>query len=111
VKAAAAAVDPKLVARRQRAAERQRAARATARQAKAGSSNGSGASGGNSAKVAATAQALWRQAEALAPKTPWRAIAREFGTNEAQALDAYRTRSLQPGMTASAIERFLELPA
>jgi hypothetical protein len=58
-----------------------------------------------------TAQALWRRAEALQPKTPWRAVAHEFGTNEAQALDCYRAGTLPPGMTSSAIERFLELPA
>jgi hypothetical protein len=101
-KKVAAKVDPKLAARRQREAARLRAKRAAAREAKVGN-------GAEKAAEVTPAQALWQHAETLAPKTPWRAVAREFGTNEAQALNCYRAGTLPPGMTPAAIERFLEL--
>jgi hypothetical protein len=49
--------------------------------------------------------------ETLAPGKPWRAIVREFGTNEAVAVDAHRNKTVPPGIVDTAIKRFLELPA
>ena len=57
-----------------------------------------------------SARALWQHAETLQPKTPWRAVARALELNDAVCLDAYRSGHLPPGVAASAIERFLELP-
>ena len=101
------AVDPKLLARRQRAVAYQRAKRAAAKQDKAERAPAETSNGKAPAKVSAAA--LWEHAELLAPKTPWRAVAKEFGANEAQMLDCYRARGLPPGVAVNAIERFLEL--
>ena len=46
----------------------------------------------------------------LQPKAPWRAVALELGTNNAVALDAYRTHTFPPGITEATVTRFLELP-
>jgi hypothetical protein len=101
-----APANSKLAARRKRENDLRRAKRAAARQGKGG--NGGAGGNGKPGNGSAGAEALWKHAEALQPKTPWRAIAREFGTNEAQALDCYRSRCLPPGVVASAIERFLD---
>jgi hypothetical protein len=112
---AGAAVDAKLAAKREKAKLWARRKRHAAREAKVeaehGARNGAGNGHERAAKPAIGAAQLWEHAARLSPKTPWRAAAREFGTNEAQTLDAYRSNSLPPGITANAIERFLELPA
>jgi hypothetical protein len=119
VKAAApAAADPtKRAARLKRNADNRRARRAAARQGKAGNGhdnpNGAGKNGkgtGGNASAEPTAQALWGKAEMLMPKTPWRAVARACGANEAACLDAFRTRAMPPGVATGAVARFLELP-
>jgi hypothetical protein len=92
--------DPKLAARHRHNASR-RAKRAAEKQAK---------SGNGSAEPTPSARALWQHAETLQPKTPWRAVARALELNDAVCLDAYRSGHLPPGVAASAIERFLELP-
>jgi hypothetical protein len=63
------------------------------------------------AAEAAFAKTLWQHAEKLQPKAPWRAVVREFGINEAVALDAHRIHRLPPGITGAAVARFMELPA
>jgi hypothetical protein len=98
--------DQKRIARNQREAARQRAKRAAA---KAAAEHHNGAGNGAPKPAAVTAKALWEHAARISPKTPWRAVARELGTNEAQALDAYRNGALIPGVTTDLIERFLEL--
>ncbi len=112
---AAAVSEAKRIARRARAVVYQRAKRAAAKAAMAAAEhgNGNGATNGQSVALrpATTPAELWADAARISPKTPWRAVAREFGVNEARTLDAYRNRSLPPGITSIAIERFLELPA
>jgi hypothetical protein len=103
----AAEAEARRAVRRARYAEVAQARRA-AKAKRAAAKAKTGSNGNGNAEITA-AQALWQHAEQLAPKTPWRAIAREFGTNEAQAQNCYRNRTLPPGMTASAVERFLEL--
>jgi hypothetical protein len=104
-------VDPKLLARRERAKLQARAKRAAIKAA-AEAEYSNGASNGNGApRPAITPVRLWQHAEVLMPKMPWRIVARELNVNEAQSLDAHRSRSLPPGVTVNAIERFLELPA
>jgi hypothetical protein len=105
----AATVEAKLAARRIRNNELARARRAAAKPTTA--TDHSNRAGNGTPKPAITPAQLWEHAARISPKTPWRAVARELGTNEAQALDAYRAGSLPPGMTANAIERFFELPA
>jgi hypothetical protein len=83
---------------------KRRAKEAQRRQARRTAKNGSSGNG-------TTAEKLWKHAETLAPGKPWRAIVREFGTNEAAAVDAHRNKRLPPGIVSSAIERFLDLPA
>jgi hypothetical protein len=63
------------------------------------------------AAEAASAKTLWQHAEKLQPKTPWRAVARELGINDAVALDAHRIHKLPPGITGDALTRFLAVPA
>jgi hypothetical protein len=132
-KAHTEAADPKAAARWRRANERRRAKRAAERQAKASTgmdlagnparspvnkplsrsgkpSNGKPGNGSAPAESTPSASALWRRARTLQPRTPWKAVARGLGINEAQALDAHRNGSLPPGVAASAIERFLALP-
>jgi hypothetical protein len=86
---------------------RRRAKEAEARAAKRAAKNGNGkaCAGGTEAEK------FWRHAETLAPGKPWRAIVREFGTNEAVAVDAHRNKTVPPGIVDTAIKRFLELPA
>jgi hypothetical protein len=62
------------------------------------------------AAEAASAKTLWQHAEKLQPKAPWRAVVREFGINEAVALDAHRIHKLPPGIAADAVARFLAVP-
>jgi hypothetical protein len=97
-----AAVD----ARRAATLARRREKEAAQRQAKRAAAKGKAGNG-----AAADAEKLWRRAETLAPGKPWRAIVREFGTNEAAAVDAHRNKTVPPGIVSSAIERFLDLPA
>jgi transposase len=102
----------KLAAHRKRRAEMQarwRAKRAAAKAAKAKAKAGNGSNGADAA--ATPTQAFWRHAEMLQPMGPWKAVAREFGTNEAQAKDCYRKAVLPPGLPAAAVERFLEVAA
>jgi hypothetical protein len=111
---APAAASPKLAARHRHNASR-RAKRAAARQGKGGcngnGNNGKPGNGGSAANAGTpSAQALWKHAEALQPKTPWRAVAHALGINEALTLDCYRSHSVPPGILGSAIERFLALP-
>jgi hypothetical protein len=63
------------------------------------------------AAEAASAKTLWQHAALLQPKAPWRAIVREFGINEAVALDAHRVHKLPPGITGDAVTRFMAVPA
>jgi hypothetical protein len=103
-------VDPKLIARRKSSREHMQRKRAAAKAAKAaaqGSPIGNGNAPGKAPEI--TAVTFWQHAETLTPTKPWRAVARELGTNEAQALDCYREGKLIPGLTAHAIERFLAL--
>jgi hypothetical protein len=108
----------KRAARRQRQASSLRARRAAARQDKAGNGAHKGpAKGahvpppdGRTSPEVTPALALWEHAARLQPKTPWRAVAREFGTNEQQAVDCYLSKSNPPGLVTNAIERFLEMP-
>jgi hypothetical protein len=75
--------------------------------------NGKHELGGNGA-AGTEAEKLWRHAESLAPGKPWRAIVREFGINEAVAVDCWRNKTVPPGIVhgaIGAIARFLELPA
>jgi hypothetical protein len=74
-----------------RSADVKRERRAAARAARQAKPNGS--SGRDSPEIT-PAQTLWQHAEKLQPKAPWRAIVREFGINEAVALDAHRTHKL-----------------
>jgi hypothetical protein len=53
---------------------------------------------------------LWAHAAKMDAKSPWRPVADEFELNRQATLDAYRLHTLPPGMTADAVERFLELP-
>jgi hypothetical protein len=107
---ARATVDPKLVARRKRAVVYQRRKRAAAKQALASSSNGSTEASGTRSPASATpTQRFWSHAEALQPTAPYKAVANEFGLNPAQTKDCYRKAVLPPGMSSSAVERFLEL--
>jgi hypothetical protein len=46
----------------------------------------------------------------LAPAQPWRAVSRRLDLNEALCVDAYRTKSLPPGLDPGAVEMFLHLP-
>jgi hypothetical protein len=117
--AAPAAADPKKADRLARNAARRRDQRAAARAGKAsngaGNANGHGKPGngkgsGTIVPDLTPAQAVWRHAMALQPKFPWRLLSREFGTNEAQALDCYRRGELPPGLDDSALARFVKLP-
>jgi hypothetical protein len=101
----AAAVDEKLLARRERAKLAARAKRAAAKAALAGNGQEQAKP---EAKAPVTAAVFWRHAETLAPTKPWRIVARELGANEQLALDCHRNHTIPPGLTASAIERFLE---
>lgn len=134
--AAKGAADPKLVARRAREAERLRVKRAAGKQAKAeqhsskvaraklataetskvapngnGAKNGAKVAEAKGTKVQGTTEshAFWSHAEKLAPNNPWHVVAMEFGANEAQVKNCYRSRALPPGLNATAIERFLEV--
>jgi hypothetical protein len=68
--------------------------------------SGSGPAGQQWARL----RRLWQQAgshaEALVPGKPWKAVAREFGTSEQQNLDAFRNKTLPPGMSEDAASRF-----
>jgi hypothetical protein len=101
------ATEAKLAARRQRNNAAARARRAAARAQRTGASNGSG-TGGNGSPETTPAQQLWQHAARLLPKRPWHAVATEFDLNDAMVLDAYRSKTLPPGLTPAAIERFLE---
>jgi hypothetical protein len=119
---AAPATDPKPAPRghtrgaqdRQNAKRREK--RAAARAATE-STAGNGATGSAKANGAGTdtelspAQRLWEHAKLLSPREPWKAVAGALGTNMAQAIDCWRHRTVPPGMTSSAVERFLALPA
>jgi hypothetical protein len=107
------ALEAKRAARREQAKLWARRKRAAAKQATTTDhGNGAGTSNGNDGtKPVVSPARFWAHAKTLQPKTPWRAAARELGTNEAQMLDCYRTHDLPPGITAGAIEKFLELPA
>jgi hypothetical protein len=89
---------------RERRRERDRA-RHAAKAAAIGPAGGAAA-----AAEAASAKTLWQHAEKLQPKAPWRAVVREFGINEAVALDAHRIHKLPPGIAADAVARFLAVP-
>jgi hypothetical protein len=121
----AGSIDAVKLARLKRNADNRRAARArkasTGNGTKpngAGKSNGHDDAKGNGAgKLSAAgngaltpAATLWRHAMTLQPKFPWRLLSRELGINEAQALDAYRRGELPPGLSDTAVTRFLELP-
>jgi hypothetical protein len=56
------------------------------------------------------ARRLWNHAQRIAPSTPWKAVAGALGTNMAQTVDAWRNKSLPPGIDHDAIERFLAGP-
>ena len=128
-------VDPKLARRRAHAAAYQRAKRAAAAEAAVAGKPPAAAAAkpaadepkrhyarppGPAKRNAAAAnghgadltpgQQFWRHAEALQPKMPWRIVARELGANEALALDCYRLGTLLPGITSSAVDRFMALP-
>jgi hypothetical protein len=45
----------------------------------------------------------------LQPTAPYKAVANEFGLNPAQTKDCYRKAVLPPGMSPTAVERFLDL--
>ena len=115
IAAVAADVEAKRLRRNEQARLWARRKRAQVKEAATKTEHGNGQagtrSGNGSAKPEITAARFWEHAKTLHGKRPWVAVARELGTNEAQALDAYRAGSLPPGMTANAIERFLELPA
>lgn len=108
-------------AKHERDSERRRMKRAAAKgegappveAAKAGDTHKPNGKGGNGSSPDAKAQAaaLWRHAELLSPSAAWRALERSTGLNAAVVLDAFRTRSLPPGIDAAAIERFLAQPA
>jgi hypothetical protein len=57
------------------------------------------------------AEALWTRAEALRPRDPWKAVSRAFNLNEASCVDAFRHRTVPPGVEDNAITRFLDRPA
>jgi hypothetical protein len=105
----AAEMEAKLAARRERNNAIARARRAAARPATATDHGSDGAGGNGAARPRPTAAMLWAHAAALSPKTPWRAVARELGVNEAQALDSYRLHKVPPGITPDLLAHFLEL--
>jgi hypothetical protein len=107
----------KAEAKAARSAERKRAKRAEARalreaaKATTGADVGKPANDSNGASTKkAEAAKLWNHAAKMDAKSPWRAVANEFELNKQQTLDAFRQHTLPPGVTADAIERFLELP-
>jgi hypothetical protein len=109
-------LDAKILAKRKREAERLRVKRAAAKAkkaaAKATKAAGNSSNGSNGADASASAtptQRFWSHAEALQPTAPYKAVANEFGLNPAQTKDCYRKAILPPGMSSSAVERFLEL--
>ena len=106
--AIAVAVDPKLVARRKHAVEYQRAKRAAAQAGNGGSDTGKSKSGGKSDTETATT--FWQRALALHPKAPWRAVAEEFGANNALVLQPGlpQPTSRRPACRRARSNRFLE---
>jgi hypothetical protein len=73
--------------------------------------NGAGNGNGSTKAVAAevTPAQFWGHASMLAPTKPWRFVALELGVNEQQSVDCHRNHAIPPGLTAAAIQRFLEL--
>jgi hypothetical protein len=109
----AAALEAKLAARRERNNAAARAKRSAAKVEHASTSaqqTADQASNGNGVtQPKPTAAMLWAHAATLSPKAPWKAVARELGTNEQQAVDCYRLRKFPPGVAADALALFLEL--
>jgi hypothetical protein len=101
-KGARADADTKRLERNERAKLWARKTRAAAKAALQADSHQAG-NGASTASTGITPAQLWEHAARVSPKTPWKAVAREFGTNEAQALDCWRTGSLIPGIAAEAI--------
>jgi hypothetical protein len=90
---------------RQNAARR--AKRAAARATRESNGKANGADNGVGSEPS-PAQRLWGHARQISPTTPWKAVASALGTNMAQTVDAWRNKTLPPGIDTGAIERFIE---
>jgi hypothetical protein len=97
-------IDPKLQERRRRYEVKRRARRAAKTTAAAADA---GSNGKSQDPPPVTSQILWEHATRLEPTAPWRAVARELGTNIDVARHAFHTTSIPYGIGPMMMERFL----